>query len=147
MTDTKNASELLAAMQLVKHEGGKTLLYDVPVERDEGFYGREDVLVEIGNALDPIDGKRTKCRVFVLHGMVGVGKTRIALRYVKKSSSQHKFDIIFWISGDKMADSFQKISQFPFLDVRNGNANEAFATWLIDTGNCFMGGVFSNTNN
>src|ERR1700694_2968662 len=82
--DTKKNTELLAAIDIMKDGKAwkeKLPCFYVPFGRDEQFYGREDVLARIGKALDPSDGSE-RCRAFALHGMGGVGKTKIALQYV-----------------------------------------------------------------
>jgi hypothetical protein len=36
---------------------------------------------------------------FVVHGMPGIGKSQLALRYAATSYSQQRYSLIFWISG------------------------------------------------
>lgn len=141
-SDTEKNSELLAAMDLMK--GGKTQkeklpCYYIPFSRDERFYDREDILAKLRKTLDPIDGDLLS-RAFALHGMGGVGKTKIALQYV--NSSRSKFDAIFWISADnsiKLTQSFLEISRRLGLSPEDDNAQDAVAamskvkTWLTET--------------
>jgi hypothetical protein len=124
----------------------------VPFGRDDQFYGREDILARIRKALDPSDGDE-RCRAFALHGMGGVGKTKIALQYV--NSSRSKYDAIFWISADnsiKLTQSFLEISRRLSLSPDNDDAQDAVAAmakvkaWLTETSTTFLNAVFSNTN-
>jgi NB-ARC domain len=124
-TDTEKNTELLAAMDLMKDgkaDKEKLPCYYISFGRDEKFYGREEILRRIKNALDPIDGDE-RCRAFALHGMGGVGKTKIALQCV--NSSRSKFDAIFWISADnsiKLTQSFLEISRRLGLSPENDDA-------------------------
>jgi hypothetical protein len=143
-TDAEKNTELLAAMDLMKDGNAdkeKLPCYYVPFGRDEKFYGREEILTRIKNSLDPIGGDE-RCRAFALHGMGGVGKTKIALQYV--NSSRSKFDAIFWISADnsiKLTQSFLEISRRLGLSPENDDAQDAVAAmakvkiWLTETSN------------
>ena len=143
-TDTEKNTELLAAMDLMKDDKvlkEKLPCFYVPFGRDEQFYGREDILEKVRRALDPRDGDE-RCRALALHGMGGVGKTKIALQYV--NSSRSKFDAIFWISADnsiKLTQSFLEISRRLGLSPDNDDAQDAVAamakvkTWLTETSN------------
>jgi hypothetical protein len=153
-TDTEKNIEFLAAMDLMKDGNvGKVKLpcYCVPFGIDEKFYGREGILTRIKNALDPIDGDE-RCRAFALHGMGGVGKTKIAHQYVK--SSGRKFDAILWISADssiKLTQSFLDISRRLGLGLENGDAKDAVAAiakvkiWLTESSNTFSSAISSRS--
>ncbi len=115
--------------------------YYVPFGRDEQLYGREDILARVRKALDPSD-VNDRCRAFALHGMGGVGKTKIALQYV--NSSRSKFDAIFWIAADnsiKLTQSFLEVSRRLGLSPDNDDAQDAVAAmakvrvWLTETSN------------
>jgi len=152
-TDTEKNTELLAAMDLMKDTKAlkeKLPCYYVPFGRDEQFYGREDILARISKALDPSDGNE-RCRAFALHGMGGVGKTKIALKYV--NSSRSKYDAIFWISADnsiKLTQGFLEISRRLGLSPEDDNAQDAVAAmakvrnWLTETSNISLNAVNSH---
>lgn len=141
-TDTEKNTELLAAMDLMKDgqaQKEKLPCFYVPFGSDEQFYGREDILTRIRKALDPSNGGE-RCRAFALHGMGGVGKTKIALQYV--NSSRSKYDAIFWVSADnsiKLTQSFLEISRSLGLSPDNDDAEDAVAAtakvkaWLTET--------------
>jgi hypothetical protein len=150
ITETiQDTQELLAAMEQeessdAENRRSQALWYNVPPTLDK-FYGREDVLAKIKDALDPIDGNATSRRVLLLHGMAGVGKTRIALDYVQ--SSQH-FDRIFWIS-DELESSYLAIAEslFGYSGGDHITAMSQFRKWLSQQSNYFMSCVFPNANN
>lgn len=154
-TDTEKNTELLAAMDLIKDgqaQKGKLPCFYVPFGRDEQFYGREDILARIRKALDPGNGDE-RCRAFALHGMGGVGKTKIALQYV--NSSRSKYDAIFWISADnsiKLTQSFLEISRRLGLSPDNDDAQDAVAAmakvkaWLTETSTTSSSAVVYTAN-
>lgn len=135
-----------------KAQKEKLPCFYVPFGRDEQFYGREDILSWIRKTLDPSDGDE-RCRAFALHGMGGVGKTKIALQYV--NSSRSKYDAIFWISADnsiKLTQSFLEISRRLGLSPDNNDAQDAVAAmakvkaWLTETSTTFPHAVIPSAN-
>jgi hypothetical protein len=152
-TDSERNTELLVAMDMMKDgraQKEKLPCYYVPFGRDEQFYGREDILTKIKNALDPVDGD-PRSRAFALYGMGGVGKTKIALQYV--NSSRSKFDAILWISADnsiKLTQSFLEVSRRLGLSPEDDNAQDAVAamskvkTWLTETSDSSSFSMFSS---
>lgn len=84
--------------------------YYLPFNENPRFWGREDILSQIQSSLE-VEGKAT-LRSFALHGMGGVGKTQIALRYANNSRTQ--YDAIFWLAADNLVtigQSYQEISK------------------------------------
>ena len=71
---------------------------DAPVDfLTSHFTGRDDELHRIGEALSSVHGSAPiRCGV---HAMPGMGKTQLALQYVKLSYGQQRYSIVFWISG------------------------------------------------
>jgi predicted ATP-dependent serine protease len=59
------------------------------------FQGREEVLVQIDEALD---GPESELRSVLIHGLGGVGKTQTALNYAHRNAA--KYDAIFWVRSE-----------------------------------------------
>jgi hypothetical protein len=79
---------------------------DAPVDLlSVHFTGREKELACIANALDEAQGDvPTRC---VIHGMHGIGKTQLALRFAKTAFDRQRFSLIFWIT----ATTVEKLHQ------------------------------------
>ena len=134
--------ELLAAMERLKDSNvkdGKLPCYYVPFGINQQFYGREKILQKVKMVLDREEGDR-QCKALLLHGLGGVGKTKIALQYVNNSRDQ--FDAIFWISADnsiKLTQSFLEVSRRLGFTPENDDAQDATAAiskvkaWLMET--------------
>jgi hypothetical protein len=61
------------------------------------FTGREQELDYIGKVFSTVDcSSLLRC---VVHGMQGLGKTQLALRYAESSYNRQQYSHIFWISG------------------------------------------------
>ncbi len=116
----------------------------VPFGINERFFGREDILQRVKEVLDPVDGN-LRSKSLVLHGLGGVGKTKIALQYVNQS--RDRFDAIFWISADnsiKLTQSFLEASRRLGLTPEDSDSQDAVAamskvkTWLSETRESFQ---------
>jgi hypothetical protein len=135
-------TELLAAMELMKDSSTKKVMlpcYSYPLGINEPFYGRADLLQKVKEVLDPQEGS-SACRSLALHGIGGVGKTRIAQQYA--TISRKHYDAIFWISADnsiKMAQDFLEVGRKLGLIPDNHEAQDAFAamskvkSWMVET--------------
>ena len=78
-------------------------LSELPFSLNTKFCGREDILEAIQDAFQPPDpsGPRRmfyKRQVYLLHGIGGIGKTQIALRYAHESKSANRYKTILWIN-------------------------------------------------
>ncbi|RHZ46901.1 uncharacterized protein CDV56_103201 [Aspergillus thermomutatus] len=109
--------ELMSTIHTQKSEPEKKRYYYLPFSENSRFWGREDILSQIQSSLD-VEGKAT-LRSFALHGMGGVGKTQVALRYANDSRS--KYDAIFWLATDNLVTIGQVM-----LGVKD---------WLAETNN------------
>lgn len=140
--DEKGNFELLGAMEIMKdnHTNNERLpCHFIPFGIHEQFFGRGDILQRMKDVLDPVEeGSRRKS--LVLHGLGGVGKTRIALQYVNQS--RDRFDAILWISADnsiKLTQSFLEASRRLGLTPENNDSQDAVAamskvkSWLLET--------------
>ncbi|KAH6853871.1 hypothetical protein B0I37DRAFT_360524 [Chaetomium sp. MPI-CAGE-AT-0009] len=76
---------------------------NVPFTRDDDFVGRDPVLKEIGNSLEPTETS-SHSRV-ALVGPPGVGKTEIVVEYVARLRNDHPDTWVFWVDA-KSEDSF-----------------------------------------
>ena len=140
--DEKRNVELLGAMAIMKdnHTNNERLpCHYVPFGIDEQFFGRKDILERMKEVLDPVEGDSRR-KSLVLHGLGGVGKTKIALQYVNQS--RNRFDAILWISADnsiKLTQSFLEASRRLGLTPENSDSQDAVAAtskvkgWLMET--------------
>lgn len=140
--DEKRNVELLGALEIMKdnHTNNERLpCHYVPFGIDEQFFGRDDILQRMKAVLDPVEGYSRR-KSLVLHGLGGVGKTKIALQYVNQS--RHRFDAILWISADnsiKLTQSFLEASCRLGLTPEKSDSQDAVAAmskvkaWLVET--------------
>lgn len=141
--DEKRNVELLGALEIMKdnHTNDERLpCHYVPFGIDEQFFGRDEILGRIKAVLDPPVEGYSRRKSLVLHGLGGVGKTKIALQYVNQS--RHRFDAILWISADnsiKLTQSFLEASRRLGLTLEKSDSQDAVAamskvkTWLVET--------------
>ena len=112
--DGERNAEILAvmhALQINKPDHDRLPCYCVPIGLSGRFYGRDEVVEQVKNALNPPPDS-SGIRSLALHGLGGVGKTQIALHYA--NICRESFDAILWISADnsiKMAQSFLEAAQ------------------------------------
>lgn len=115
----------------------KTTHY-IPFAESSRFWGREDILANIDDTL-LTNTANLSLRSFVLHGMGGVGKTQIALRYA--NASRAKFDAIFWVSAENpitLGQSFREIARMLGLfkagtETDNNTVTLEVKQWLSST--------------
>jgi hypothetical protein len=106
-------SELRADLLNRFHISGDTAdfpLNTLPYPEYRGFYGREDILKQLGAALLPTQSSRGIQSV-LLHGLGGVGKSQTALAFAHRNSGC--FDAIFWVRSEtetSLKDSFTNIA-------------------------------------
>ena len=87
-----------------------TKCYHIPLELSPRFWGREEALRAIREALDSEEQGQT-LKTFALFGTGGVGKTQIALQYAKQS--RDKYQAILWVAADNsisVGQSFREIA-------------------------------------
>lgn len=86
--------------------------YRLPHDRNDGFFGRDDVLTKIDRALLPSSKDLSRSlSTFALCGVGGVGKSQAATEFV--FSRKHHFDAIFWLhaaDGLVLANEFAQIA-------------------------------------
>jgi hypothetical protein len=122
----------------IREEEVKRYRY-VPSSLSPRFWGREDVLNAIEEALSPKQ-KSHQLKTFALHGMGGVGKTQIALQYAQRHRDLYK--IILWVTADNvinMGQSFREIAKLLGLAQTEQEMQDTngcmmkVKSWLTDT--------------
>jgi len=84
-------------------------LQGVPVGN---FVGRDEQLRQIEEKLQSKSTEKSRRRVFVIHGLGGMGKTQIAVKYAR--THQNKYSAIFWIDGStrtRLQQSFMGVAK------------------------------------
>ena len=71
--------------------------YYFPSPQIAQFIGREEILLELDEALRSVRSDMHRPNVAVLTGMGGQGKTSIAMEYCRRSQSKRHFNSILWI--------------------------------------------------
>jgi hypothetical protein len=61
------------------------------------FVGRDEQLNQIKQQLQPTATEKSCRKVFVVHGLGGMGKTQLAVKYARQH--QEDYSAIFWIDG------------------------------------------------
>jgi hypothetical protein len=92
----------------IQHEDFSVPFSLTEVAEAEVFVARNDELAELYQALRS-DGSR---RVVVLHGLGGIGKTQLAIEYMKRHRDD--YSAIFWLNikdADSLQQSFVKIAK------------------------------------
>ncbi|KAL2351517.1 hypothetical protein BJ546DRAFT_1029279 [Cryomyces antarcticus] len=140
-TGVNKNTELLEAMEILAESNvHKDTLpcHCIPYQSNRHFFGREALLKKIRESLRQAEG--TGLKSLVLHGLGGVGKTRLALQYANSSRAQ--FDAIFWIAADtiiKLRQSFLEVSRRLCLTLDDRDSQDAVVAvskvkaWLDET--------------
>jgi hypothetical protein len=107
--------EVLEALSGLKVESTPVKEFEncwfIPASMSHRFRKRQTELDAIHQALDPNE-TFPELRTFALHGMGGVGKTQLALRYALEAKKV--FDTILWIAADtkmSLENSFRDASE------------------------------------
>ncbi len=110
---------------------------NLPVAKNNQFFGRQDVLRQLEDHLQPAG---TKCLASIaLHGLGGVGKTQIALEYAY--SKLEELDAVLWVSAQdqwSIQQSFSRIAvdalQLPNASPQSHDENMLLVRlWLQKT--------------
>ncbi|KFY21898.1 hypothetical protein V493_07015 [Pseudogymnoascus sp. VKM F-4281 (FW-2241)] len=122
---------------------------EIPFARDKHFYGREEYLQQIHDALQL---PRKELRVVSLHGLPGVGKTQLAAEYVHRFGLDYQ--AVIWVTSDnrvKLSDGLANAATNLALDGCNAmtdstTATKAILSWLKHTNETWLV-VFDNVDN
>jgi hypothetical protein len=103
------------------------------------FTGRETELAYIGKVLDEAQGDvPTRC---VIHGMHGIGKTQLALRFAKSAFDRRRYSLVFWITAttvEKLHQGFSHLLDLvdhPYSALPQQSARlTAARRWLEESG-------------
>ena len=94
-------NEMQAMMSLEK-ETTAFPCYSLPI-KSAYFYGREQQLQNMSEHLDP-SRPEDDLRTVVIYGLGGIGKTALATAFSQQCRSSNRFDAIFWIRSQTMAE-------------------------------------------
>lgn len=108
----KEVLDLMDGLKKSKiHDSQAVQYYHIPFELNLRFWGREQALQAIKEALDP-EERTSSLKSYALHGMGGVGKTQIALQYANRN--RQNYTVILWVAAHNtisMEQSFRDIAQ------------------------------------
>ncbi|KAL2822881.1 hypothetical protein BJX63DRAFT_426718 [Aspergillus granulosus] len=106
------AKKLLSVVPILAIQDARTKSFRVPLDLTEvpaieleQFIGREDELSRIWEYLQPAILSR---KVAILHGLGGIGKTQLAIRFARDHKSD--FTAIFWLNGKDRSAVVQALS-------------------------------------
>ncbi|UQC77217.1 uncharacterized protein CLUP02_02684 [Colletotrichum lupini] len=108
---TLEITELLSRLEVLdktRRSIGPAIRYSGPTQRcimmppasTSHLFDRLDIFVQLDELLSPGVGNGS-FRSVALHGLGGVGKSSIACSYAEKKFSEHFYDVVLWVGGDK----------------------------------------------
>lgn len=105
--------------------------------RNPDFFGRNDILQVLENALLPsrakfISSESSCTKYFALSGMGGLGKTEIATEFAFRHKD--KFDAVFWVRADEVAkldQSYSQIAQKLGLETAAESTSQVVSKGLV----------------
>ncbi|KAL8896345.1 MAG: hypothetical protein Q9207_007750 [Kuettlingeria erythrocarpa] len=119
MIDVEMFSKMLS-LNPGKDQSGQIPFCVLPVARNRRFFGREKILAEIDDQLQP--GKKSgSIRSLAIHGLGGVGKTQIALEYAY--SKQAELDAVLWVPAENTLALQQGFTKIAVDGLKLPNAN------------------------
>ena len=117
----------------------------MPVDRNEHFVGRNDMLTWLCERVPPAKGK-DRCQRTAIHGLGGIGKTQLAVEAAYRTRDQDPECSIFWVSmvtANTFKTTYQDIGrklQVPGINedkadikilVKGALADAAAGRWLL----------------
>lgn len=110
----------------------------LPPARGSKFFDRDDIIEKIDKHF-----RRTGSVAFrsvALHGMGGVGKTHVAMKYAAKQNARRTMNAVLWVEGEsemKIKQSFTEIAkrlQLPnFVPHSHDDNRLVVMNWLQQT--------------
>jgi hypothetical protein len=111
----------------------------LPSIRTAPCFDRTDVIQNIKDHFNDDDGEQS-FRSLAIHGLGGVGKSTVALRYAENKLRSGELDALFWVYSEKLVSirqSFTDIAlRLKLPDARQGDHDENHAlvlNWLQHT--------------
>ncbi|KAI1418796.1 NB-ARC and TPR domain protein [Xylaria sp. FL1777] len=111
----------------------------LPSIRTSRFFDRVDVIEKMDQYFSKIDTSTTFSSL-AIHGLGGVGKSTIALRYAEQKLRQDDLDALFWVHSEKLVSIRQSFTDIAMRlrleDARQGDHNKNHAlvlNWLQHT--------------
>ncbi|THY10687.1 purine and uridine phosphorylase [Aureobasidium pullulans] len=135
------AKELLTVLRSTEVDNLPSLgntHWNVPRMLSPLFTGRELLLKHMSEHLVPESDAKSPCRVFVLHGIGGAGKSEAAIRFA--TENQHSFWGIFWIdadNGQSIQQSFENLANMQIPPLAASDAKSVLQ-WLANTKNSWL---------
>ncbi|KAI0549835.1 P-loop containing nucleoside triphosphate hydrolase protein [Xylaria curta] len=118
------------------HTSSKAKPFCVPHPRNVDFFGREEQLNQLLNALAPSKQQATELKVGILTGIGGTGKSQLALEFTYRIRAA--YDAVFWVEAtneNSISSAFRRISceLDDSYDPGTGtNAMDRVYRWLSD---------------
>ncbi|EON65745.1 hypothetical protein W97_04984 [Coniosporium apollinis CBS 100218] len=131
--------QLLARLQYSGEHRVAFSLKGVPLANR--FVGRDAEMQRLENYFHPKTSSPTRRKVFVVHGLGGIGKTQLAVEFARKHHS--RYSAVFWLDGsskDRLKQSFVDIAYRLPRDQVTADAAEALKHSNIDF-DVVVGGV------
>lgn len=136
----KEVLDLVEGLKDSKLQGDEAIYcYHIPLELSPRFWGREEALQAVREALHSAKQGRS-LKSFALYGIGGVGKTQIALQYAKQS--RDIYNAILWVAADNsisVGQSFREIAYNLGLVENDEEVQDAVKAilkvknWLLET--------------
>lgn len=111
----------------------------LPSIRTSRFFDRIDVIKKIEDHFS-MRAPGTSFRSLALHGLGGVGKSTVALKYAEEQLRCGELDALFWVYSEKLVSIKQSFTNIAFRlklpDARRGDHDENRAVvlnWLQHT--------------
>jgi hypothetical protein len=112
----------------------------LPRFRTSHFFDRTDVIERMENYFNQVDFDTT-FRSLAIHGLGGVGKSTVALKYAERKLQNSELDVLCWVYSEKLVSlrqSFTDIAlRLKLPDARPGDHEENHAlvlNWFQNTG-------------
>lgn len=125
--------------QLQANEEAKLPCFIPPPFRTSRFFDRADIIVKMEDFFSELDSEHS-FRSLALHGLGGVGKSSVALRYAEKRMRDGELDAMFWVPSEKavtIRQGFTEIAmrlKLPGVQPADDEENHALVlNWLQHT--------------
>lgn len=138
--ETGRHVELVEAMESLGKSPDSTeveTFYYVPYNRCKQFFGREAELIKMHEELFVATNQRSRC--VLLHGLGGMGKSRLAMEYIERY--RNEFGAVIWIPADNevkiqqaLAEVARQLQLIPLDESDALQAQRKVVRWLSTLG-------------